>query len=106
MNERQGREKKQKRFPKGTSYFPFPAKHRQILQGVKRFRGGERLQGLQGFLLVFGQESLGLLCVFAVEHVVAELEEDAEIEAEVGNLLDLLGRRLHRHGSRHAAGTH
>ena len=50
------------------------------------------LQCTQCFLQVFGQQNLGLLRVFAVEHVVAELEQDAEIEAEVGDVLHLLGR--------------
>ena len=75
----------------GILIFSFPAKNRQFMEGVKRFRGGERLQGLQGFLQVFGQQGLGLLHVFAVKEVVAELEEDAEVEAEVGDVFDLLG---------------
>ena len=91
---------------KNALRFPLRTKHRQIPQSIKRFRGGEKLQGLQGLLLVFGQKGLGLLRVFAVEDVVAELEEDAEVEAEIRDLSDLFGGSTNRHGTGRAAGAH
>lgn len=91
---------------KPALYLSFGAKHRQIPQYLKCFRSRKSLQRIQCFLQILRQQNLSLFYVFAVEDVVAKLEENAEVEAEIRDLSDLFGGSTNRHGPRCAAGTH
>ena len=71
--------------------FPFRTKHSQITQGSSDFRRRKAFQGSQGFIIIGGQQGLGVFYVLAIDEVVAKLEEDAEIETKIGDLLDLFG---------------
>ena len=63
-------------------------------------------QRLHCLIEIDGQQSRSGFRVFAVEEVVAQLEEDTEQQAKIGDALDLRGRGPHRKGACHAASLH
>ena len=71
--------------------FPFSTKHSQITQGSSDFRRRKAFQGSQGYIIIGGQQSPGVFHVLTIDVVVAKLEEDAEVQTKIGDLLDLFG---------------
>ena len=75
--------------------FPFRAKRGQITKRFDGFRRREAFKGLQSLFIINGQQRLCLFYVLPIEDIVAQLEEDAEIDAKTSNLLHLLRQRIH-----------